>query len=124
MSNPIVHVEVIGPAPDELRDYYERLFGWAFDTGGTVSDAVSEPANYGFVEPAVSGVAAGVGGGEGYRAQTLVYVGVPDVETALQRAESLGGTRVLGPARRPDGQLVVGQFTDPQGNLMGVAGPA
>ena len=43
-----------------------------------------------------------------------------DVEQALQAAERLGGTRVLGPAAAPTG-LVVGQFTDPSGNLVGVA---
>ncbi len=53
----------------------------------------------------------------------LVYVGVPDVEAALREAERHGGTRVLGPARSPGG-LVVGRFTDPEGNLVGVAGPA
>jgi uncharacterized protein len=123
-GNPIVHFEVIGSAPDELRRFYGDLFGWEFDTSGTVSDAVSEPTSYGFVEPGASGVAIGVGGGEGYPAQTVAYVGVPDVAAALERAEDLGGTKVLGPARRPDGQLVIGQFTDPQGNLVGVAGPA
>lgn len=124
MSNQIVHVEVIGPAPGELRHFYGELFGWEFDTTGTVSDAVSEPTGYGFVDPSESGVAAGIGGGAGYPPHTVVYVGVPDVEAALQRAEELGGRRVLGPAQRPDGLLMIGHFTDPQGNLFGVAGPA
>jgi hypothetical protein len=53
----------------------------------------------------------------------MFYVGVPDVEAALQKAKSLGGIRRLGPARAPTG-LVVGHFTDPEGNLIGVAGPA
>jgi hypothetical protein len=35
----------------------------------------------------------------------------------------LGGKRRLGPERAPTG-LVVGHFTDPEGNLMGVAGTA
>ena len=48
-------------------------------------------------------------------------MGVPDVEAALQQAERLGGTRVLGPEGTP-GAVVVGQFTDPEGNLLGVAG--
>ena len=45
------------------------------------------------------------------------------MEAALRKAESLGGTRVMGPEGRP-GTLVVGQFTDPEGNLVGVAGQA
>ena len=60
-------------------------------------------------------------GGPGFEPHALFYVGVPDVEAALQRAESLGGTRVLGPVTSPSG-LVVGHFNDPEGNLLGVAG--
>jgi predicted enzyme related to lactoylglutathione lyase len=45
------------------------------------------------------------------------------VEAALQRAEDLGGVRVMGPVTSPNG-LVVGHFNDPEGNLLGVAGVA
>ena len=62
-------------------------------------------------------------GGEGYDRRVLFYVGVPNVEAALERAESLGGQRRMGPEGTP-GTLVVGQFTDPEGNLIGVAGTA
>jgi hypothetical protein len=48
---------------------------------------------------------------------------MPDVEVALVRAERLGGTRVLGPEGTP-GTLVVGRFADPEGTVIGVAGPA
>ena len=69
------------------------------------------------------GIPGGVGGGTGYDGHVIFYVGVPDVEAALQKAESLGGTRRMGPAQAPTG-LVVGHFTDPEGHLIGVAGPA
>ena len=67
-----------------------------------------------------SGIRGGVGGGSGYDSRALFYVGVPDVERALERAESLGGERTMGPETSPTG-LVVGQFTDPAGNLIGLA---
>ena len=63
----------------------------------------------------------GVGGGSGFEGHVLFYVGVADVEAALQKAERLGGKRQMGPERAPTG-LVVGHFTDPEGNLIGVAG--
>jgi len=44
---------------------------------------------------------------------------VPDVEAALQRAESLGGTRVMGPKTIMEG-LTLGQFRDPEGNVVGL----
>ncbi|HEY3714819.1 MAG TPA: VOC family protein [Jatrophihabitantaceae bacterium] len=128
MGHPVVHFEIIGKDAGKLRSYYGDLFGWEFDTSGSVADTVSEPGNYGFVEPNAAedrtGIPGGVGGGPDYASHALFYVGVPDVEAALQRAETLGGTRLMGPARAPGRDLVVGHFTDLEGNLIGVAGPA
>jgi predicted enzyme related to lactoylglutathione lyase len=53
----------------------------------------------------------------------LFYVGAADVEAALADAERLGGRRVMGPDRAPGGLLVV-QIADPEGNVVGLAGPA
>ena len=58
----------------------------------------------------------------------VVHVGlrphrrVDDVEAALAKAESLGGTRVMGPETIMD-SIVLGQFTDPEGHLIGVVKP-
>jgi predicted enzyme related to lactoylglutathione lyase len=128
MGQPVVHFEIIGRDAEQLRSYYGDLFGWEFDTSTPVSEAVSEPTNYGFVDRNTTsdgtGIPGGVGGGPGYDGRALFYVGVPDVEAALRKAESLGGTRRMGPDRAPGRDLVVGHFTDPEGNLVGVAGPA
>lgn len=127
MGQPVVHFEIIGTNPAGLRGYYGELFGWEFDTSSPVSGAVSEPANYGFVAQNTTsdgiGIPGGVGGGPGYPGRAIFYVGVPDVEAALQKAESLGGTRTLGPDQAPTG-LIVGHFTDPEGNLIGLAATA
>lgn len=123
MGQPVVHFEIIGSDPGRLRGYYGDLFGWTFQVGDTVAAEVSRPGEYGFVGEATAGLNGGVGGGEGHQPRALFYVGVPDVEAALRKAESLGGTRRMGPSGVP-GTLVVGQFTDPEGNLIGVAGPA
>ena len=125
MGQPVVHFEIIGTDAEKLRSYYGDLFGWEFETSGAVSDAVSEAGNYGFVTPPADGpgIPGGVGGGAGYEARTVFYVFVPDVEAALQQAESLGGTRRMGPSQAPGRDLAVGHFTDPEGNLIGVAGP-
>jgi predicted enzyme related to lactoylglutathione lyase len=127
MPQPVVHFEVIGKDPIRLREYFGELFGWDFDVPSPVAQEVSEPANYGFLDLVTSedgtGIRGGVGGGAGYASHAIFYVGVPDVEAALRRAEKLGGTRVMGPVTSPNG-LVVGHFTDPEGTLMGVAGVA
>jgi uncharacterized protein len=122
MGQPVVHFEIIGRDPAMLRRYYGEVFGWEFSTDDAATEAVSEPGNYGFVDAAGNGgINGGVGGGAGYEGRVLFYVGVANVEAALRRAESLGGTRRLGPEGTP-GRLVVGQFTDPEGHLIGVAG--
>lgn len=127
MGHPVVHFEVTGKDPDQLRRYYGELFGWEFDTDSPVAPAVSEAGNYGFIDrnttPDGVGIPGGVGGGAAYPSYAIFYVGVPDVEEALQNAERLGGTRIMGPEKNPNQRLVVGHFRDPEGNLVGVAGP-
>ncbi len=124
MSRPVVHFEIIGKDPDALRNYFGALFEWEFDTPSPVAKEVSDPDKYGFHDLVTTedgtGIRGGVGGGPDRQPQALFYVGVPDVEAALARAEELGGTRRMGPATSPNG-LVVGHFTDPEGNLIGVA---
>jgi len=44
---------------------------------------------------------------------------VPDVETSLAKAESLGGARMMGPDKVMEG-LEIGLFTDPEGHVIGV----
>ncbi len=125
MGQPVVHFEIIGKDPARLREYFGELFGWEFDVPSPVSGAVSDPAQYGFVNrmalPDGTGIPGGVGGGPGYEGHAVFYIAVPDVEAALRKAEDLGGKRRMGPEQAPSG-LVVGHFTDPEGNLVGVAG--
>ena len=113
MAQPVVHFEIIGKEPAKLRSYFGELFGWEFDTSSPVAEAVSEPDDYGFVNRNTTsegtGIPGGVGGGSAYTPHALFYVGVPDVEAALQKAEELGGVRRMGPERAPGRDLVVGQ---------------
>ena len=128
MGQPVVHFEIIGSQPEALREYYASLFNWEFDTDSPVAPGVSEAGKYGFVHPMPEGtpgqIPGGVGGGAGFAPHAIFYVGVPNVEAALLKAEALGGTRVTEPMKRPDGGLVVAHFTDPEGTLVGLAGPA
>jgi predicted enzyme related to lactoylglutathione lyase len=121
MGQPVVHFEIIGKDGDKLRSYYGELFGWTFDT--------DNPMSYGVVdrEQNLSPEGVGIGGGiasgpDGYEGHTTFYVGVPDVEAALAKAESLGGTRVMGPEKVME-TIELGLFTDPEGHLIGVVKP-
>ena len=127
MGQPVVHFEIIGDDPAQLRSYYAQLFDWTFHENSPVAREISQADSYAFIDRMTTddgtGIPGGVGGGQGFRNHAMFYVGVPDVEAALQKAERLGGKRVLGPARNEGGGVVVGHFTDPAGNLIGIAGP-
>ena len=121
MGQPVVHFEVIGKDGDKLRSYYSDLFGWEIDA--------SNPMNYGIVsrEGNTNADGAGIGGGvgsgpDGYDGHVTFYVEVPDVEAALAQAESLGGTRMMGPDKVMEG-VVIGMFNDPEGHAVGVVSP-
>ena len=126
MGNPVVHVELIGPDPEALRTFYGALFGWDAPPGAPVAPRVSEESSYSFVEPVhgATPAAGGIGGGAGFEAHAIFYVGVADVAAALAQVERLGGTVVLGLQVNEGTGVRVGHFRDPAGNLVGVAGPA
>jgi predicted enzyme related to lactoylglutathione lyase len=119
MGQPVVHFEIIGRDAAKLRDYYSELFGWRVDA--------NNPVGYGLVDreenlnPDGIGIGGGIGGPgpEGYPGHVTVYVEVPDVEAALAKAQSLGGTRMMGPDRPMEG-VEIGLFTDPEGHVVGV----
>ena len=125
MADPVVHFEIIGRDPEALRSFYRRVFGWEADTDSPVAAAVSDAGEYGFIAAPESGagIPGGIGGGPSHRPQVLFYVGVDDVAAALGRVREAGGAAVLEPVARPDGRIVVARFTDPEGNLVGLAGP-
>jgi predicted enzyme related to lactoylglutathione lyase len=116
MGQPVVHFEVVGKDGDKLKAYYAEMFEWKI--------ASDNPMNYGLVEAAEGSVGPGIPGGigqgpEGYEGHITFYVEVPDVEVALQKAEQLGGTRVMGPETIMEG-ITLGQFLDPEGNVVGL----
>ena len=126
MGQPVVHFEIIGADPARLRGYYGELFGWEYGVGDAQAPEVSQPGQYGFVDRASTGeggINGGVGGGAGFAPRVLFYVAVPSVAAALAQAERLGGRRLLGP-EPAGGDFTVGRFADPEGNVIGVAGPA
>jgi predicted enzyme related to lactoylglutathione lyase len=127
VGQPVVHFEIIGSDPVKLRGYYQELFGWEFDIGDATTEKVSQPGMYGFVHGSTTGEGTGINGGIGsgpdHQPRVLFYVGVADVEAALQKAQSLGGKRLMGPEPESGADFAVGHFTDPEGNIIGVAGP-
>jgi len=119
MGRPVVHFEVMGQDAAKLHAFFGELFGWSIDA--------NNPINYGIVtrEGNTNSAGVGIGGGVGPMPEGMgpgfvtFYVEVPDVEEALAKAESLGGTRMMGPAEPMPG-LVIGIFADPEGHPIGL----
>jgi predicted enzyme related to lactoylglutathione lyase len=118
VGQAVVHFEIAGKDPDKLQSYFSELFDWDIDADNEFK--------YGIVqrEGNTNSDGIGIGGGiargpEGYGGHVTFYVQVPDVEESLAKAESLGGTRMMGPERVTD-ELTIGLFTDPEGHVIGV----
>ena len=118
MGQPVVHFEITGKDAEKLTSYYSELFGWEIDS--------DNPINYGIVqrEGNVNADGVGIGGGigaapEGHPGHVTFYVEVPDVEAALAKAESLGGSRIMGPDKVAEG-VEIGLFNDPEGHMVGL----
>jgi len=118
MGQPVVHFEITGQDGPKLHSYYSQLFGWEIDA--------NNPMNYGVVdrEGNLNADGVGIGGGiaqgpQGYPGHVTVYIEVPNVEESMTKAESLGGTRMMGPEEVQEG-LVIGLFTDPEGHVIGL----
>jgi uncharacterized protein len=119
MGHPVVHFEVTGKDGAKLASFFSELFGWQIDT--------NNPLGYGTVdrEQNLGADGVGIGGGVG-QAQpgsdglVTFYVGVPDVDATLAKAEQLGGKRLFGPAEVPGAGITLGQLTDPEGRVIGL----
>jgi len=120
MGRPVVHFEVMGKDGEKLRRFYAELFDWKVDADNQL--------DYGLVQREANFEGVGIPGGigaipEGMPGHLTFYVEVPDIEAALEEAEELGGTRVMGPAEVQPG-IELGQFSDPEGHMVGlVKGP-
>ncbi len=116
MAAPVVHFEIMGKDAEATQRYYAELFGWEIDA--------SNPMNYGLVQREANlsaegiGIGGGISGGHGPGHVTF-YVEVPDVEASLTKAESLGGSRMMGPEKVNE-NIEIGLFADPDGHMVGV----
>jgi uncharacterized protein len=112
VSHPVIHAEIRSSDPDASREFFARLFGWGYSEGAY--------PGYTFVATgAEGGAVTAIGPLQSGGDQVLFFVGVEDVEQALEQAVELGGT-VVQPAQQVPG-VTFAVFADPQGHHVGVA---
>jgi predicted enzyme related to lactoylglutathione lyase len=111
MGNPVVHFEIIGQDAAKLHSFYRDLFGWEIDANNEF--------NYGIVPaPEGQGIGGGIGADPSGNARVTVYAQVPDLQAALDKAVSLGGTTIMEPTDM--GVVQIAMFIDPAGNSFGL----
>ena len=110
MGQPVVHFEVVGKDGAKLQRFYGELFDWKINA--------DNPMNYGIVDNAGEGINGGVGQSpEGPHA--TFYVEVPNIDEALEKAESLGG-KTLMPREEIPNMVTFALLADPEGNTVGL----
>jgi predicted enzyme related to lactoylglutathione lyase len=107
--------EVVSSRPERAQAFYSDLFDWTVDVDPSMG-------GYGLVDTGVEGgVIGGIGpsmapGDTGVK----VYVRVDDLGAYLDKAEALGGQRLVEPTELPGDFGSFAVFADPDGNPVGL----
>ena len=98
---PIVFFDVAGPDSGKLKAFYSGTFGWNIDAAG----GITTPGLKGTVRQDPP--------------ETLIYLGVGDINATLKAVAAAGGSTVL-PRTVVPGVVTFAIFKDPAGNRMGL----
>lgn len=110
-SRPVVAFEIRGHDNKALQDFYRELFNWQINGDENIGRSV----------PGVGPPVEGVGGVflQGETPGVSIYVQVADLRQSLEKAERLGGKKVLDPFDVPGGPTIA-RIQDPEGNFIGL----
>lgn len=114
MGQPIAMFEVISEDPARALGFYAELFGWtpgpSFDGYTLVDTGAGEGAVGGGIGPSTAEGDTGV----------KIYVQVDDLDQAIAKAESLGGSVLVPPTPLPEGYGTFAFVADLDGNAVGL----
>src|SRR5436309_295654 len=110
MGRPVVHFEIGCRDKEQTGQFYASLFDWTLNESGPA--AMIDTGTPAGIPGHITAL-----GHEPYQ-YVLVYVEVDDIPTTLDRAEQLGGKRIVGPIELPTGAFA--WFSDPGGNTIGL----
>jgi predicted enzyme related to lactoylglutathione lyase len=113
MGQQVAFFEIVSTDAERARKFYAELFDWQVD---------ADPAMGGY---ALVDTGGGIGGGIGPSVTpgdsgVKIYLRVDDIDAYLDRAEQLGGQRLVPPTDLPGdfGRFAI--FADPDGNPVGL----
>jgi predicted enzyme related to lactoylglutathione lyase len=100
-SAPIVFFDIAGPDAAKLKSFYSDNFGWSIDA----ANGITTPNLKGTLRQDPP--------------ETLIYLGVPDIDAALKKIVAAGGSVALLRTVVPN-IVTFALFKDPAGNRMGL----
>jgi predicted enzyme related to lactoylglutathione lyase len=101
---PVVYFSLFGPDGSALQRFYRAVFDWQVTDNGDVATTVTPPLT--------GTIAQGA-------AEAILYVGVADISATLAKVVANGGS-IRYPRFEVPGRVVLGVFTDPAGNSVGL----
>ena len=116
MGQPVAWFEIISPDAERAGKFYAELFGWQVS---------SDPAMGGYslvdTQSGEGAVAGGIGQADADSGPGVkIYMRVDDIDAYLERAEALGGKKLVPPTGLPGDFGKFAIFTDPDGNQVGL----
>ena len=116
MGNPVVQFVITGKNSESLSEFYCSLFDW--NSNGNVNgvyelDPASDNELRGYIRPTTDDTSSYI----------TIYVQVDDLQTSLEKAESLGGKTFVPPQVIPGDMGSFAMFLDPSGNTVGLYQP-
>lgn len=110
MPAPIVFLDIVATELPKQAAFYKAVFDWDIGADGAFSVPVAGPLRATLrVETGAMGPAL----------ERVIYIGVPDINHALQQIGAHGGGVVL-PRLEVPGVVIIALFTDPAGNRTGL----
>jgi predicted enzyme related to lactoylglutathione lyase len=116
MGQPVAFFEITSADAERARAFYTELFGWT---------AEADPAMGGFALVDTGAGEGAIGGGIGPSTEpgdtgVKIYMRVDDLDAYLERAEKLGGRRLVPPTDLPGDYGTIAIIADPDGNQVGL----
>jgi len=110
MPAPIVFFDIAGTDIASQAAFYKAVFDWDAAPDGRLTVPVASPLPGNLRLEAAN---------QGPVAERVLYIGVPDINAALETIKAHGGSVVFGRMAVP-GVVIVALFKDPAGNRMGL----
>ena len=107
-----MHFEAVGKDAQALQSFYKDAFDWQMQPA-MPTYAMAHPGSDGGID---GGIGAAMDGGAGH---VTFYDEVPDLEAALSKIESLGGSRVMEPEDVREAPSFA-MFGGPEGHFVGL----